>query len=98
MDCFLHVHGGRDARSPVSFAAQTVRSTRRPDRSPDRSAVMAEIAAETTTAATAPWSTSVPTALLVLADGTVIEGRGLGATGIAVAEVCFNTSLTGYEE
>ena len=47
---------------------------------------------------TAPWSTRKPTALLVLADGTVIEGRGLGATGEAVAEVCFNTALTGYQE
>ena len=45
-----------------------------------------------------PWASEVPTALLVLADGTVIEGRGLGATGSAVAEVCFNTALTGYEE
>ena len=34
----------------------------------------------------------------MLADGTVIEGRGLGATGSAVAEVCFNTALTGYQE
>jgi len=49
-------------------------------------------------AATAPWTTETPTALLVLADGTVIEGRGLGASGSAVAEVCFNTALTGYEE
>ena len=49
-------------------------------------------------ATTAPWSTEVPTALLVLADGTVIEGRGLGAVGQAVAEVCFNTAMTGYEE
>ncbi|MGN6146679.1 MAG: carbamoyl-phosphate synthase domain-containing protein, partial [Mesorhizobium sp.] len=48
--------------------------------------------------ATAPWTTESPTALLVLADGTVIEGRGLGATGSAVAEVCFNTAMTGYEE
>jgi carbamoyl-phosphate synthase small subunit len=46
----------------------------------------------------APWTNEAPTALLVLADGTVIEGRGLGATGSAVAEVCFNTALTGYEE
>src|SRR6186713_729849 len=50
------------------------------------------------TAATQPWTNQAPTALLVLADGTVIEGRGLGATGSAVAEVCFNTALTGYEE
>ncbi len=47
---------------------------------------------------TAPWTTEKPTALLVLADGTVIEGRGLGAVGSAVAEVCFNTALTGYQE
>src|ERR1700683_3744273 len=39
-----------------------------------------------------------PTALLVLADGTVLEGSGLGATGRAVGEVCFNTAMTGYEE
>src|SRR4029078_3939876 len=39
-----------------------------------------------------------PTALLVLADGTVLEGFGLGATGQAVGEVCFNTAMTGYEE
>ncbi|MEJ2435154.1 MAG: glutamine-hydrolyzing carbamoyl-phosphate synthase small subunit, partial [Pseudolabrys sp.] len=38
------------------------------------------------------------TALLVLADGTVLEGFGLGATGHAVGEVCFNTAMTGYEE
>jgi hypothetical protein len=49
-------------------------------------------------ATTAPWSETRPTALLVLADGTVIEGRGLGATGSAVGEVCFNTALTGYQE
>ena len=49
-------------------------------------------------ATTAPWTAEKPTALLVLADGTVIEGRGLGAAGSAVAEVCFNTALTGYEE
>jgi carbamoyl-phosphate synthase small subunit len=47
---------------------------------------------------TAPWSREVATACLVLADGTVIWGRGLGATGSAVAEVVFNTALTGYEE
>ena len=39
-----------------------------------------------------------PTALLVLADGTVIEGKGAGAAGIAVGEVCFNTAMTGYQE
>lgn len=44
------------------------------------------------------WAEPRPTALLVLADGTVLEGRGLGATGSAVGEVCFNTAMTGYEE
>jgi carbamoyl-phosphate synthase small subunit len=34
----------------------------------------------------------------VLADGTVLEGFGLGAAGHAVGEVCFNTAMTGYEE
>ena len=38
------------------------------------------------------------TAVLVLADGTVLRGRGIGATGTAVGEVCFNTSMTGYQE
>ena len=51
-----------------------------------------------TAPSTAPWTTSKPTALLVLADGTVIEGTGIGATGKVTAEVCFNTALTGYEE
>ena len=38
------------------------------------------------------------TAALVLADGTVTWGRGLGAAGAAVGEVVFNTSMTGYQE
>jgi carbamoyl-phosphate synthase small subunit len=44
------------------------------------------------------WPDLKPTALLVLADGTVLEGTGLGAEGNAVGEVCFNTAMTGYEE
>ena len=44
------------------------------------------------------WAEPKATALLVLADGTVLEGFGLGATGTAVGEVCFNTAMTGYEE
>jgi carbamoyl-phosphate synthase small subunit len=44
------------------------------------------------------WPEPKPTALLVLADGTVLEGFGLGAEGKAVGEVCFNTAMTGYEE
>jgi carbamoyl-phosphate synthase small subunit len=38
------------------------------------------------------------TGCLVLADGTVVWGRGFGATGVAVGEVCFNTAMTGYQE
>lgn len=45
-----------------------------------------------------PWPIKTSTAVLVLADGTVIEGHGLGATGEVEAEVCFNTALTGYQE
>ena len=45
-----------------------------------------------------PWPIKTSTAVLVLADGTVIEGQGLGATGEVEAEVCFNTALTGYQE
>jgi carbamoyl-phosphate synthase small subunit len=37
-------------------------------------------------------------AVLVLEDGTVFRGRGFGAFGQAVGEVCFNTSMTGYQE
>ena len=39
-----------------------------------------------------------PTACLALADGTVFYGTGFGATGQAVAELCFNTAMTGYQE
>lgn len=44
------------------------------------------------------WDVPKVTGLLVLADGTVIEGQGFGAEGEAVAEVCFNTAMTGYQE
>ncbi|WP_417594726.1 glutamine-hydrolyzing carbamoyl-phosphate synthase small subunit [Parasphingorhabdus sp.] len=38
------------------------------------------------------------TGILVLADGKVVWGKGFGATGSAVGEVCFNTAMTGYQE
>jgi carbamoyl-phosphate synthase small subunit len=44
------------------------------------------------------WVEPKATALLVLADGTVLEGRAIGAEGVATGEVCFNTAMTGYEE
>ena len=39
-----------------------------------------------------------PTACLALADGTVFYGHGFGATGETVAELVFNTAMTGYQE
>jgi len=39
-----------------------------------------------------------PTACLALADGTLFFGHGFGATGQTVAELCFNTAMTGYQE
>ena len=48
-----------------------------------------------------PTSTRVPsgaTGVLVLASGEVVWGRGFGAVGQAVGEVCFNTAMTGYQE
>jgi len=47
-----------------------------------------------TTAAPPDWAT----AALVLGDGQTFWGRGIGAAGEAVGEVCFNTSITGYQE
>ena len=38
------------------------------------------------------------TGVLALADGTILQGIGVGATGSAVGEVCFNTAMTGYQE
>ena len=43
-------------------------------------------------------TTSRETAVLVLSDGRVIRGRGLGAATRACGEVCFNTAMTGYQE
>jgi carbamoyl-phosphate synthase small subunit len=48
-----------------------------------------------------PITTRAPngaTGVLVLASGQIIWGRGFGAEGAAVGEVCFNTAMTGYQE
>ena len=45
-----------------------------------------------------PTPPEKPTACLALADGTLFYGAGFGATGQAVAELCFNTAMTGYQE
>ena len=44
------------------------------------------------------WIEPKPTAMLVLADGTVISGQAIGAETTATGEVCFNTAMSGYEE
>ena len=49
-------------------------------------------------ASPAPWSAPLKTACLILQDGTVISGFGLGATGQATGEICFNTAMSGYQE
>jgi carbamoyl-phosphate synthase small subunit len=64
----------------------------------DTSETLAAEAAALRARAVEPWADEAPTALLVLADGTVIEGNGAGAAGTAVGEVCFNTAMTGYQE
>ncbi len=61
---------------------------------------------ETKSASAAACATASPvgatpvgaTGVLVLHDGRVLWGHGIGAVGSAVGEVCFNTSMTGYQE
>ena len=45
-----------------------------------------------------PETTEKPTACLALANGTVFYGHGFGAVGSTVAELVFNTAMTGYQE
>ena len=44
------------------------------------------------------WQQKPATALLILDDGTRLEGHGIGAVGHSAGEVCFNTVMTGYQE
>jgi len=39
-----------------------------------------------------------PTGAIALEDGSVFFGEGIGATGAACGELCFNTAITGYQE
>ncbi|HEX7874906.1 MAG TPA: glutamine-hydrolyzing carbamoyl-phosphate synthase small subunit [Sphingobium sp.] len=48
--------------------------------------------------ATYPAVPKGATGVLVLADGHIVFGRGFGATGEAVGELCFHTAMTGYQE
>ena len=38
------------------------------------------------------------TAVVVFANGSLLWGKGIGAQGESIGEVCFNTSMTGYQE
>jgi len=65
-------------------------------RSRSRSVASAAVSREAAAATRKPWRER--TARLVLSDGSVFSGSGFGAEGTVVAEVVFNTSLTGYQE
>ncbi|MDP6352518.1 MAG: glutamine-hydrolyzing carbamoyl-phosphate synthase small subunit [Alphaproteobacteria bacterium] len=51
-----------------------------------------------TTPLRGPEARARASAVLVLGDGTTFWGQGVGATGAAVGEICFNTAVTGYQE
>jgi len=44
------------------------------------------------------WQHITTSAKLILSDGTQLDGMGIGATGSAVGEICFNTAMSGYQE
>lgn len=44
------------------------------------------------------WAPSKKTAIILFSDGSIRYGFGFGAEGISSGEVCFNTSITGYQE
>ncbi len=46
----------------------------------------------------AGWTSPTISALVVLANGMILEGYGLGAEGEAIGEICFNTAMSGYQE
>ena len=60
--------------------------------------IMTGTTASSTGPHTSGWQEPAATGMLVLADGLRIEGTGLGATGHAAGEICFNTAMTGYQE
>src|ERR1700712_183891 len=74
---------------------------RAPPLAPHRPGFYGEASTDTDNAwrpAMSGWQPTPATALLILADGTRLEGRGIGAVGHAAGEVCFNTAMTGYQE
>ena len=73
----------RHQAPPASWARQCRRCAR------------LELRAEATGAASPPWKPQ--NARLVLEDGSVWSGSSFGATGTAIGEVVFNTSMSGYQ-
>jgi carbamoyl-phosphate synthase small subunit len=70
-----------------------------PAKKPQKAKSPARLKARAKTAAHfSDWDQPKVTGVVVLADGSVIEGFGFGAEGDAVGEVCFNTAMTGYQE
>ena len=53
---------------------------------------------ETNADGASAWGDRPYTAAVVLANGLIIQGFGVGAVGEAAGEVCFNTAITGYQE
>lgn len=45
-----------------------------------------------------PWGSSEPNARLLLSNGLVLKGYGIGVKGMVSGEICFNTAMTGYQE
>jgi len=99
--------GGPDAAAKtLGVGTEALRKWRQSRAIPTRHwpAVMAATGLSYADLAGQPAETSAPpdgaTAALVLADGTVLWGRGFGAhkSGAAVGEVCFSTGMTGYQE
>lgn len=81
--------GNQPFESAVSRQVLTASTSRRGD-------VLTLRCQSSNGAAAAPWAKK--DARLVLEDGSVWEGRAFGTQGTALAEVVFNTSLTGYQE
>src|SRR5204863_7295964 len=79
-----------DGRSPLPHRAATPESPMTAKKPPKAKARSRAVFGD--------WERPRTTGLLVLADGTTIEGFGFGAEGEAVGEVCFNTAMTGYQE
>ena len=57
-----------------------------------------QIASTKHTTSSSGWQPSKKTAVILFSNGSIRYGYGFGATGITFGEVCFNTSITGYQE